>query len=226
MSIKVMTEVWDEAPFKGGDLLVLLALADFANDEGRCYPAIETIARKTRLTTRAVQLAMREMTSEGWLVVEDRGRVHETNIYTILTARVKSFQGEKISTQISPDPSVTELQVVDRIGSDRGEKRVTQISPSPSSPRRRLWAVYTELTMRLTPPVTDEAQFELWESHGVTVEQIDEALAYTKSVAPERPWPWFKAVLGSAVAASVRPAPKPIPTLTAEQVQAIRERAR
>lgn len=225
MSIKVMTEVWDEAPFKGGDLLVLLALADFANDDGRCYPAVETIARKTRLTTRAVQLAMREMAAEGWLHIEDRGRVHETNIYTILTARVKSFQGEKSDTQISPDPSVTELHDhQDRIGSDRGEKRVTRISPS--APRRRLWDAYTELTMRITPPVTDEAQFELWESRGVTIEQIEIALEATRAYGPEKPWPWFKTVLGAEIAKATKPASKPVVTLTAEEVRALRERAR
>jgi hypothetical protein len=34
MSIRVMTAVWDHADVSGGDLLVLLAMADFAADDG------------------------------------------------------------------------------------------------------------------------------------------------------------------------------------------------
>jgi hypothetical protein len=39
MSIKVMSQVWEHSTRKGTRLLLLLALADFANDEGICYPA-------------------------------------------------------------------------------------------------------------------------------------------------------------------------------------------
>lgn len=109
MSIKIMTEVWDEAPFKGSDLLVLLCLADFADEDGICYPAVDTIARKTRLSDRAVQLSIRYLASADWLTIEEGGKLHRPNTYQVLTARVKSFQGEKPAAQISPDPSGSDL---------------------------------------------------------------------------------------------------------------------
>ena len=34
MSVKIMTRVWAHSQQKGGELLVMLALADFANDAG------------------------------------------------------------------------------------------------------------------------------------------------------------------------------------------------
>ena len=34
MSIKVMTTVWAEAPYQGGALLILLAMADWADENG------------------------------------------------------------------------------------------------------------------------------------------------------------------------------------------------
>jgi hypothetical protein len=49
MSIKVMTDVWDYSRASGTPLLVLLKLADWADDAGECYPSIATIAVKCRL---------------------------------------------------------------------------------------------------------------------------------------------------------------------------------
>lgn len=44
-----MSRVWDYSQAKGTPLLVLLSLADFADDEGECWPSISTIAKKCRL---------------------------------------------------------------------------------------------------------------------------------------------------------------------------------
>jgi len=49
MSIKVMSAVWDYSRASGTPLLVLLKLADWANDDGECWPSISTIAQKCRL---------------------------------------------------------------------------------------------------------------------------------------------------------------------------------
>lgn len=55
MSIKVMNRVWEQSKVKGSQRLVLLAIADNANDHGHGYPGIEgALAKKTLLTGRAV----------------------------------------------------------------------------------------------------------------------------------------------------------------------------
>lgn len=54
MSIKVMSEVWDKSQHKANPLLTLLALADNANDDGYCWPGIEKIAKKTRVSSSTV----------------------------------------------------------------------------------------------------------------------------------------------------------------------------
>jgi hypothetical protein len=52
-----------------GRRLVLLALADHAHDDGRCaWPSVQTIARKTRMSRRGVQKALRELEKEGRIV--------------------------------------------------------------------------------------------------------------------------------------------------------------
>jgi hypothetical protein len=61
MSIKIMTAVWDREDLSSTQKLVLLALADWANDEGLCWPSIERVAKKSSLKKRAVQLAIRSL---------------------------------------------------------------------------------------------------------------------------------------------------------------------
>jgi len=58
-----MTEVW-KSGLPSGPKMVLLALADNANDLGECYPAVATIALKCSMSERAVQghvLALEKM---------------------------------------------------------------------------------------------------------------------------------------------------------------------
>lgn len=49
MSVKILTEVLDHAPSKGGELVYLIALADQANDDDRCaWPGVKTLTRRSR----------------------------------------------------------------------------------------------------------------------------------------------------------------------------------
>ena len=50
MSIKIITSVWDKSQHKGNNLLALLALADNANDDGYCWPGLDNIAQRTRVS--------------------------------------------------------------------------------------------------------------------------------------------------------------------------------
>jgi hypothetical protein len=87
MSIKVMTEVWESSSTKGGARLVLLALADYANDEGYCHPGVERLALKSSLTERNVQFILRELEARGELVTLQRmGRGH-VNAYWVLPSK-------------------------------------------------------------------------------------------------------------------------------------------
>jgi hypothetical protein len=79
-----MGEVWESSSAKGGARLVLLALADFANDEGYCHPSVERLALKSALTERNVQLILRDLEHRGELVtLRGAGRGH-VNAYWVL----------------------------------------------------------------------------------------------------------------------------------------------
>lgn len=55
MSNTLLTQIWNECEhIKGNDLLVFLALADQANDDGYCWPSRKTIAKRARISQRGV----------------------------------------------------------------------------------------------------------------------------------------------------------------------------
>ncbi len=55
MSVKVVTWVWEHSPVAGNERLVLLAITDSAEDDGRnAWPSVATLASKTRLDPRTV----------------------------------------------------------------------------------------------------------------------------------------------------------------------------
>jgi hypothetical protein len=80
MSVSVMADVWrlDLPPM---EKLVLLALADWANDEGRCWPSATTLASKTGEGERTVRRAIQSLIAKG--VLSQNQRAGTTPIYTV-----------------------------------------------------------------------------------------------------------------------------------------------
>lgn len=66
MSVRIMTAVWDIV-LPDSQKIVLLALADCANDEGQAWPAIATLARKATKSVRTVQGVIKDLCAAGHL---------------------------------------------------------------------------------------------------------------------------------------------------------------
>lgn len=97
MSIRWIARVWETSPYKGERLLLHLALADFANDEGVCWPSQTTLARKARVSHEFIRLALKQMTADGLLEVERLGGGRGlTGVYRLKppTAKGVSQSGE------------------------------------------------------------------------------------------------------------------------------------
>ena len=127
MSISVMTRVWKESPAKGSELLILLALADFADDDGVSWPSVETLAQKARLSKRQTQYNIQSLVNAGLLIVETNAGPHGVHRYRIA--------GCKVSTRANPAP----VQKASKRGAKSargGAKNVTEgvqpIAPKPS----------------------------------------------------------------------------------------------
>ncbi len=66
--------VFDRYPNGGGEMLLALALADHAHDDGtHIFPSIARLAEKTRQSERSVQYQLRRMEQSGWLVLVNAG---------------------------------------------------------------------------------------------------------------------------------------------------------
>jgi Helix-turn-helix domain len=93
LSIKVMQDVWQRSEQKGSALLLLLAIADHAHDDGAgAYPSVETLARKVRMSRRNTQLLIRHLEKAGEIQVEHGAGPRGCNLYA-----VKTLQGVKNS---------------------------------------------------------------------------------------------------------------------------------
>jgi uncharacterized phage protein (TIGR02220 family) len=92
MSIKAISWVWQNSKQKGGALLLELAIADFADDQGRAWPAIATLAVKARMTPRNVNLVIEKKLKPAGLIIKQNAGPHQTNLF-----QLPIHGGEKIS---------------------------------------------------------------------------------------------------------------------------------
>lgn len=88
MSIKAMSWVWDNSPYEGVGLLVHLALADFADDQGVCWPSQKRISDKCKSSERHVRRIIKQMIEDGQiLLIEKSNGVTTNNKYRLLMDR-------------------------------------------------------------------------------------------------------------------------------------------
>ncbi len=86
VSIRIMSWLWEESPSEGVELLIELALADFANDQGECWPSNASITKKARCSERYVRDVIGALVESGRLKVDYRAGPHHVNLYTFIGA--------------------------------------------------------------------------------------------------------------------------------------------
>lgn len=69
MAVRILSLVWDGYPGGGTELLALLALANWADDDGRCWPSIASISKKTRLSRSQAQRVVHRLIESGYVSV-------------------------------------------------------------------------------------------------------------------------------------------------------------
>ncbi len=84
MSIKIMSWVWDNSPYEGKALLIHLALADFANDSGECWPSQNTLAKKSRCSVRHVRDVVHEMEKDGLVEIVSVSTGYDSHRYKLI----------------------------------------------------------------------------------------------------------------------------------------------
>jgi hypothetical protein len=146
MSIKVATQVWNGSQHKSGDLLVLLALADHADDQGKAWPGIPLLARKARLSQRHTRRCLNRLVSSCEVEILPNRAPSGRNLYQIrldqltggnLSARtpasddVTPVSNKTDAADRAPDPTYIEEPSI-----ESSEQSVSQIKVSHTSPQK------------------------------------------------------------------------------------------
>jgi hypothetical protein len=129
MSIRVMTRVWEHSTSSGGPLLVLLAIADFADDRGVAYPSMETLGAKARLDPRNAQRAVRRLERAGELEVTTGKGPHGTNLF-----RVRLAETVQPSLGVTSAPGGAKRRGWRRNHQGGGATTTTPVAPAPPEP--------------------------------------------------------------------------------------------
>ena len=87
MSNSAINAVWTETTTKGSERLVLLSLADMANDQLQCWPSIETIAKRANLDRRYVIRILKKLEKLGLIQRvhrwDEEKNQNQSNIYKL-----------------------------------------------------------------------------------------------------------------------------------------------
>lgn len=198
MSIKIMTNVWEHSPYKGTKLLVLLALADYANHEGMCFPSYDTIADKARISRRYAIDLVGELISEG--VLEKTTRYHEefgnrSNLYQFLMY-VNGGGGEQPITRGSEPP-------ITKVVNSSSPRVVNSSSPKPSL---RTVNEASSLTAQDDADWVGEV-FDIYRNNinaSMSPMEADDILGVCDDIPEKQRVEWFREAVGRAVYANVR----------------------
>lgn len=147
MSVKLMSLVWDSSYAKTtpGKLLVMLKLADNAQDDGgSCYPSQNTIAEKCNLSRSYVNRVIQDLEKDGKLTIE-RIVMHGGKFKNTYQLFFRDLDRDVNSVDILPDEDVNsgeegcELSTHTNVNSvDTNHKRIIN-EPSDITSSFGLW---------------------------------------------------------------------------------------
>ncbi|EFI7716308.1 helix-turn-helix domain-containing protein [Escherichia coli] len=134
MSSKILGNVWDACAaygVKGAKLMIMARLADYSNDDGVCYPGVETICRQLGLGESTVRTAISELEADGWLTRHSRrkGNRNTSNLYHLNADRLEQLARTERD-------KVAELKKQRRLSAlrDPSESEPSESEPSKSDP--------------------------------------------------------------------------------------------
>ena len=156
MSLHVTSKIWRHLPYEGTALIVMLALGDFADDDGNAFPHFAKLAQKARCSTKTVQRTIAKAEQDGYVIVDrSRGRESKT-FYRIVVEKLSSntpASVDKLSMDSSPicGHLVPDLWTFATSHIRKNSQRtVREQSGNPSALKRRPHCPFGEKTTRKT----------------------------------------------------------------------------
>lgn len=132
-----MSQVWNMEIDDSTTKLTLMALADFSDDEGYCYPSYEVLAKKISKSKRTAIRSVEKLAELGFLQKEKRelnDGTSRTNLYKIVSENERVTQtppmmtnGKEAVTSMTSHSDTDDTRVVTNV-SLHSDKSVTPIN--------------------------------------------------------------------------------------------------
>ncbi|WP_319499315.1 helix-turn-helix domain-containing protein [uncultured Cohaesibacter sp.] len=118
MSVKASNWAWQLQCVKGMTKLVLMALADSADDDGFCWPKLETLAFKACTSKSTVKRAVRDLSDLGLVTVEHRTRQNGSSASNYYTINIGFVPDEEVqdAVGVKMNPHSTYEEQTDLVG--------------------------------------------------------------------------------------------------------------
>ena len=158
MSVRIMSAVW-QVDLPGTEKLVLLALADWSNDDGRCWPSMQQLATKSGLTDRAVRAIIGRLVDKGLLGRDEKpGKGVNYTVYPGTSFRPEEASPRKETAKTperrSANTSRTTIPKKDKPSLDMRASKFALPDRIPAQP----WADFEDMRRRIGKPMTQRAK--------------------------------------------------------------------
>lgn len=165
MSVYISADVWRYGPQDKGQLLVLLVLADYCDDEGYCYPSMATIGTRARMAERSVRRIMRTLEDIGYLTVALKAGKYGCNSYKLhpdsvspppKTDKTNRTPEAPTRTLTTLQPDIAESAEPSRTTTEPSERKTKQkenskspaipiVTEDPKAEFEKVWPVYRKI---------------------------------------------------------------------------------
>ena len=149
MSVRVMSLVWDNFRQGGSEKLVMLAMADWCNDEGlSLHPSHDAVAKKCCISRSQAQRVTKALVDAGWLQVignQFGGAPGTTKRYRMCVEKLRETDSANATGSVDATGSTQHVRRV-APSTETGSTHATQttieppieppINPAPEKPAR------------------------------------------------------------------------------------------
>lgn len=164
-----MAAAWKGSRHGGTELLMLLAIADFADDDGNAYPSVGTLAKKCRMKQRNANYILRTLQTSGELEIRVGEGPYGTNRYRVNLAALA----------LQPSAGVQRNAGVQRIARPPATHCANPLQPIAAKPSKNhqetpkakassfvlpdwvpvdSWEAWVEMRVKIKKPLTDRAK--------------------------------------------------------------------
>lgn len=134
MSVRVMSLVWDNFKQGGSEKLVMLAMADWCNDEGlSLHPSHDAVAKKCCISRSQAQRVTKALVDAGWLEVVGNqfgGAPGTTKKYRMCVEKLRETDSASATGSVDATGSIQHVRRV-ALSTETGSAHATQTTIEP-----------------------------------------------------------------------------------------------